>query len=144
MSALLYSLLEICEKGANLACTSKKQVWGKAKKFHEPDFLPQIPVKRFKSDGNIEQIDNNPKRFTFDPRAPCDRNPTGKCVFNLNQLAIVTNGDAAILKHLGVKVESQCTVECDANVECTEEVTTTQTPLPFLEQCEIIIKMTQI
>ena len=32
---------------------------------------------------------HNPEQFAFDPKTPCDINPTGKCVFDLKKLVVV-------------------------------------------------------
>lgn len=139
VAALLYCLVEVAEKGLNLSCTSKTRQWGKYKKFHEPEFLPQIPIKRLKSNCEIEEIGPRKSRFLFDPRAPCDRNPSGDCVFNLQKLALITNGNAAIIKHLGVNASRACPSESDANVENEEEVVTAPIPLPIVELADIFL-----
>ena len=144
IAALLYSLLEISEKGLNQACTSKKQEWGRTKRFHEPDFLPEIPIKRLSSNCEIEEIEPRKKRFLFDPRAPSDRNPEGKCVFNLKKLAMIGNGNSAILKHLGIGIENTVNIESDQNVVLEEEVATTQIPLAPTEIAETLKKITLI
>ena len=128
VAALLYSLLVIIQKGGNVACTSKAQTWHKSVKFHEPKFVKNIQIRKVKCNLEIDEFVKSSRRYGFDPRAPCDRDNSGDCKFDLASLAKLTNGKAAILKILSVEQPRQIQVESDDNVLNYESVESATLP----------------
>ena len=125
--------------GGNASCTSKPQKWGKPGRFHDPDFLRNVTLKKLKRNADFEEIKPKKKRCTFDPRAPkhrCKGEPGGTC-FDFSKLDEITNGSAAVLYSLGHK--SQCDlfdVCCDLNVHSVETVTCHPVPISLVRISE--------
>lgn len=128
VGALLYRLVSITEKGDNVAYISKKQAWGKNKRFHEPDFLTEIPRKRFSSSCEVENVEPKTGRLGFDPRAAKDRSETK---WDWSKLEKITEGQCAVLKHVDSKLKRAYPVESSKNVVREETVQSRDVPKPL-------------
>ena len=56
VAALLYTGLHFSKSGGNASCTSKPQKWGKPGRFHDPDFLRNVTLKKLKRNADFEEI----------------------------------------------------------------------------------------
>ena len=141
VAALLYMVLSFHAKGSHVTCTSKPQKWGKPGRFHEPDFVRNVPLKKLKKNCDIEEIEPKPKRFSFDPRAPEDRDDnsdiTQSC-FDLNVLREITNGNAAVLHSLSIRQTSTVDVASDLNIASEETVYGATIPASITEIADAI------
>ena len=142
VAGLLYSLKQITEKGENVACTSKPRAWGKYKKFHEPDYVCNIRIKRCSSNSVEEFSPKKKSRFEFDPRAPSDRNDDSDDL-GLKDLAMITKGNSAILYHLGFNSEQNSCPYSDSNVVHEEVISGKAHPKSLLEISKNILDQSQ-
>ena len=129
-------------EGKNKACTSVTQKWGKRKKPHQPERIRCINFKKLSKDCSVELISQQKRRSVFDPRSPSKRKKSAIGDFDLEKLARITNGHAAILTCVSPKYKQQFDVSSDLNVVSDVVVETIDVPLSVTDCASTIDKTT--
>ena len=97
VAALLYTVSDIVGKGLNKACTSQLQTWHQPAKVCRSGFMHEIQTP--KASPSMDLTAQRPRRDNFDPRPLELRQTVTLGDLDLDGLADITNGRAAILRY---------------------------------------------
>ena len=106
VAAVLYTMLVTTGHEISIPCTSRPQTRKTLVELNapvRPNAIRRSKRMRLRSDYDTERKGPKSSLANFDPRAPADRTPSDIWSFDLEELARITGGNAAILCSLGIK-----------------------------------------
>lgn len=131
VAALLYHTAHEVAEGRNQACTSVPQKWHKPTSLETSAFVSNIKTPKASSRVAVKEASRS-RRDDFDPRPMNIRRPGTLADFDLDRLASISKGKAAVLlysQQFRSNVADASTAPDIRSVACTVTVETTE-PVP--------------